>query len=116
MLGWTPHDRDTKFRKSHANVRDIETINKHLSDKGEQHLGADEKPVTADDIDINVPDENKPVFRGMLRKTDHMLSDQPGEKRITEMKIDLVPDTKPFKSPPYRAGFKRTEIECAEID
>ena len=31
------------------------------------------------------------------------------------MRIDLKPDAKPFKSPPYRAGHKTRELESTEI-
>ena len=30
--------------------------------------------------------------------------------------IDLVPDTKPFRSVPYRAGIRMRDIEKAEVD
>ena len=32
------------------------------------------------------------------------------------MNIDLVPDAKPFKSAPYRAGPKTRELEQAEVE
>lgn len=57
MFGSIPDDGDTKFCKRSVNVHDIDKINKQLSDQGEQHMGVDEKLVTADGIDIYVPGE-----------------------------------------------------------
>ena len=116
MLGIIPDNVDTKFRKRHVNVRDIDTINKHLSDQREQHMGEDEKPKTADEIDLNVPEDRKQEVRDMLRKHEKSWSGQLGDITVTEMRIDLKPDAKPFKSPPYRAGPKTRELEKAEID
>lgn len=55
MLVLISEDFDNKFRKRHVDERSIETINKHLDYQQEQHIGADKKPVTADDIDLNTP-------------------------------------------------------------
>ena len=57
LLGMIPDDVDTKYLKRHVNVWDIETINKHLTDERERHMGDDEKTVTAEEIDLNVPEE-----------------------------------------------------------
>lgn len=35
---------------------------------------------------------------------------------ITEMSINVVPNSKPFKSTPYRVGPKKRKLEHAEID
>ena len=40
----------TRYRKRNTDARDIETINKHLSDAREAHAGVDEKPTTVDNI------------------------------------------------------------------
>lgn len=45
-----------------------------------------------------------------------MWSGQLGEINITEMRIDLFLDAKPFKSPPYTDGPKMGELGSAEID
>lgn len=50
-----PDYRDFKFGKLHFDVRDIDKLNKHLTDRREQHMGKDEKTVTATDIPLNVP-------------------------------------------------------------
>jgi len=116
MLGVISANDDAKFRKRPLNVRDIDVINRQLADQRELHMGKDEKPVTADDINIDVPVDKEEAVRSMLRKHESMWSGQLGEINVTEMRIDLVPDAKPFKSAPYRAGPKTRELERAEID
>ena len=51
----------------------------------------------------------------MLRKHEKIWSGQLGDINVTQMHIDLKPDAKPFKSPPYRAGPETRELERAEI-
>ena len=63
LLGLLPDNVDTKYRKRHVKVRDIETINQHLADERERHLCDDEKPVLAEDIDLNVPEEEEDQVR-----------------------------------------------------
>lgn len=102
MLALVPEDRDTNLRERHVNVC--------------QPMGVDEKPVTAIDIDIDVPQEKKPSFSDMLLKFEHIWSDQLGDINNTEMRINLVPHAEPLKAPPHRAGPKTRELEVAEID
>lgn len=52
----------------------------------------------------------------MLRKHEQMWCSQLREINATKIRIDLVLDTKLFKSAPYSAGRKTREIERAEID
>ena len=113
VFGLIPDDKDTKFRKRHANARDVDTINRHLADHREKHMGEDEKPVTADDINVDVPDDKVDEVRAMLRKHEKAWSGQLGEINATELRIDLKPDAIPFESPPYRAGPKTRELEKA---
>ena len=61
-------NRKNLFRKRDFNAKDISLINKHLADEREKHMGDDEKPVTADDIDLDVDDEHVPAIRTMLKK------------------------------------------------
>lgn len=79
-------------------------------------MSKDEKSDTADDIDINVPLDKEEAVRAMLCKHEKMWFGQLGEINVTEMRIDLVPDARPFKSAPYRAGPKTRELERAQID
>lgn len=78
VLGLSPDDRDTKFHKHHVNVRDIETINKHLAYQWEEHTYVRDKRITADDIEIDEPDDNKSAIREMLRKHERVWSGQLG--------------------------------------
>ena len=52
----------------------------------------------------------------MLRQHEKRWSGQLGDINVTQMRIDLKPDAKPFKSPPYRAGPKTRDMERAEIN
>lgn len=50
-------DRDTTCCKRRIDVRDIETIKKHLNGQAEQHKAEDKKPVIAADIPLYVPSD-----------------------------------------------------------
>ena len=76
-------------------------------------MGDDEKVVTAEEIELNVPNEEEEKVRNMLRKHEKILSEKLGDINVTQMRIDLKPDAKPFKSPPYRAGPKTRELKRA---
>ena len=116
VFGLIPDNRDTKFRKRPINTKDIDVINRQLADQRELHMGEDEKPITADDIDIDVPEDKVADVRTMLKKHEGAWSGQLGEINVTELRIDLKPDAIPFKSAPYCAGPKTRELEKAEID
>lgn len=46
MLDLIPDNIGTKFWNRHIDVRDTDTI-KNISDHGEQHMGVEDKPITA---------------------------------------------------------------------
>lgn len=48
---------DGEFRKHHIDPKTIDTINKDLSDQRESRMSAEEKPTTAGDINIDVPQD-----------------------------------------------------------
>ena len=52
----------------------------------------------------------------MLRKHVKIWSGQLGDINVTQMRIDLIQDAKPFTSPPCRSGTKTRELERAEIN
>lgn len=111
-----PDDTDTKFRKRHVDVRNIDPINKDLAEQNEKHMDAYEKPITANDIDIDVPDEKR-RRSGTYYVNISVYGPISSEKSMPQKRIiDLVPDAKPVKSPPYRAGPNNGELERAEID
>ena len=68
LLRLIPDNVDTKYRKRHVNVRDIDTVNQHLADERERHMRDDEKPVTAEEIALDVPKEEEDKVRNMIRK------------------------------------------------
>ena len=104
------------FRKRNASARDVDVINKHLAEQRAQGTEAEDKPVTADDIELDVPLEKETAVRDMLRRHEPMWTGALGEIRTSEMRIDLVDNARPFRSPPYRAGPKTRELEQAEVD
>lgn len=110
MLGLIPNDVDTKFCKRHIDTHDIATINKHLANQQKQHMGEDEKPVAAEDINLDVPQEKEEEIFKMLQKHERMWSSQLGEINVTKMRIDIVPDAKSFKSAPCSTGTKTREF------
>ena len=119
MLGLIPDDPipgTSKYRKFNFNTRDENLINRQLADEREKHMGADEKHMTADDIELDIPVEKEKDVRDMLRKHEKIWNGELGAINVTDMRIDLVPDAKPFKSAPYRAGPKTRELEQAEVD
>lgn len=103
MLRLIPDDKNTKFRKRHVDVRNIEKINKHITDQRKQDMGKGEKPVTVADNPLDVLLDREGDIRNMLWKHEPMWLGQLAEINITEMRIDLVPHAKPFKSPPISA-------------
>ena len=52
----------------------------------------------------------------MLRKHEKMWSGELVHIAVTENSIDLVPDARPFKSAPYRAGPKMRELIDFEVN
>jgi len=116
ILGIVPEDRSRMFRKQNASARDVHVINKHLAEKRSQVTEAEDKPVTVDDIELEVSLEKETAVRDMLRRHEPMWTGALGEIRTSEMRIDLVDNARPFRSPPYRAGPKTRELEQAEVD
>lgn len=106
MLCLIPEDVDSKFGKRHVDARDIATSNKQLDDQQEKPMGQHQKPVKAEEIQSDAPSKNEDDIRKMPGNHERMWSGQLVEINITELTIDLVPDAKPIKSPPYRAGPK----------
>lgn len=63
-------------------------------------MDEDEKPVTAKDITIDVPNDKEDEFRALLKKHKRAWSRKMGEINVTRMRIDLVPDAKTFNYSP----------------
>ena len=108
---------DRRYKKRDINIKDIETINRHLADQREANHGVRElKPITADTVKLDVDKAHHKKIRKMLRKHESLWDGTMGEINITKHSINLVPGTRPFKSAPYRAGPKTRELEQFEID
>lgn len=104
------------YRKHNQIARDESVINDSLRDLRNSHMGQDEKPVTADDIDLSGVDKSyHKRIRAMLRKHESMWSAQLGEIKITEHRIDLKPGSRPFKAQPRRSGPKERELLDFEL-
>lgn len=68
MLGVIVEASESKFRKRLVDVHNIETMNKPPADQRGQYMDEDEKPVTADDIDLKHLHEKEEEIRSMLQK------------------------------------------------
>lgn len=116
MLGIIHDNGGTKFRKRHVDFRDIDKIDKHLTDQRELHMGQDGKLVMAADIQINVPSDREVYIRNILRTHERMCSRHLWEINITEMTIELVTNAKLFKSHTCRDGPRTRELKQVNID
>ena len=114
MLGIT--DPDRKYRKRDHSAKDITFINKHLADAREAALREQEgTPVTAETVELGVPENIQPKIRDMLKKHEHLWSGKLGATTAVKHHIQLVPGARPFKSAPYRVGPKTRELEEFEV-
>lgn len=96
LFGLFHDDRDIKFRNRNTTGLHVYTIKTHLADHRKEHMGKYEKPVSADDIGINFPDNKIPTVMDMLRKYEQARSGPFGEINVTEMRINLVSDARSF--------------------
>ncbi len=108
----------TKYQKrGDLNAKDPDQIDRHLADAREAHMDADEKPVTADDLDLSDVDaKHHAAIRKMMRKHEDMWSGKLGNITVTEHTIDLVPGARPARSAPFRAGPKERELQAFELN
>lgn len=61
-------DRYINFRNRQTSAPDIETINKYLVHHHDKHMGEDEKPVTPEDIYIDLREGNQDDITVILEK------------------------------------------------
>ncbi len=117
LLGLVDDKTAQLYRKRNLNARDTSVINDYLRDARSGHMGVDEKPTTAADIQLpDVHTKHHPNIRKMLSKYEDMWSGRLGDISVTEHHIDLVDGARPFKTQPYRAGPKARELVQFEID
>lgn len=75
------------------------------------------KPFTVDDLNLDhLPKGHQARVRAMLNRYAHMWDGSLGEINTTEHYIDLVPDARPFATPPYAAGPKLRQVQADEVD
>ena len=77
-----------RYQNRNTDVQDIETINKHLAGTREAHAVADEKPTTADNIELKVDDGYHKEVHNMLQKHENMWTGKLGE--INTTKIEYI--------------------------
>lgn len=100
-------ESNTKYRKRDKKVCYIDPVNQHLADARQSALGyKDEVPITSEKVLIHLRKEFHPRIRALLRNHKDLWSGQLGHIHGTSHQIDLVPETRTFKSGPYRAGPK----------
>lgn len=75
----------------------------------------DEKLVTVEGINLDIVHEREEEKRKMLRKHEGMCSWQLGEINVTDMRIYLMPYSKPLTSLPLWASQEGREFERREI-
>ena len=79
--------------------------------------GGEEKPPSVDGVDLSHLDSRyRARVRDLLEKYSSMWDGGLGEIKLTEHRIDLMPDARPFAQPPYRAGPKARQIEQEHVD
>ena len=90
MLGLVPDapsNDDGKLRKWVFNMRDTDVINRHISDERQNNLEDDEKPINADDIDLDVAEDIEEDVRNMLRKHARLWTGMLGQINADEISI-----------------------------
>lgn len=114
MLGITKSDME--YRKLDKNVGDIDNVSQHLADAILAALGdKDEVHITSENVELHPPKEFHPGICTLLPKHEHIWNEKPGHIHATTHRIDLLPEARPFKPTPYRAGSKGRELEEFEI-
>lgn len=104
------------FRKSDQKYRDVEFINRHIGDEREKHMGEDQQTVTSEDIKLDVEEEYIPEPRRLLWNHEEMWLEDFGEINVYEYRIDLNPDAKLYKAPPFLVGPKTRQLEQSEVE
>ena len=64
-------------------------------------MSSDETPMTGKDIELDVEKKYHEIIRSMIKKHESIWSGKLGEIYAAEHAIDLIPEARPFKSPPY---------------
>ena len=123
MLGIVEETPGNSYKKRQIDARSLDTINQYLSKLQESKEEATDKKMRVEDIPFeDISEEYHQQIREMLKKHEAMWLGGLGEINVTEHAIDLVPDARTFKSPPYRASPQGRKLggtgnsERSEID
>lgn len=117
LLGLVDDNTAQLYCKRVINARDTSIVNEYLRDKRNSHMAADEKPVTAEDIDLNDMDKKlHKSIQTMLRRHEKIWDGSLGGITVTEHQIELNPEARPVKAHPYQSGPKPCELERFDIE
>lgn len=108
ILGIT--ETNSAYRKYNIDKRNVVIINRQLADDQESHCGNDEVPVTAETVPLGVDKRLYQEIHSMLMKHESMWKGSLGEINVMKHRFDLKPNSRPFKSAPYRAGPNMREL------
>ena len=108
---------DNSYKKRQIDEKSLDTINQYLSKLQESKEETTDKKMRVEHIPLEeVSEEYHQQIREMLKKHEAMWLGGLGEITVTEHAIDLVPDARPFKSPPYRASPQGRKLEGEELE
>lgn len=88
----------------------METMTKNVTDLSQHHMANDQKPVTTEQIFMEVLDKRETYIHVMLKNNEQTWSGQLGELNVTEMRVDLTPVAKPVKYTPFCAVPKTGDL------
>jgi len=110
-------DKPNRYQKrDDLKVEASKKMDKHLADAKEAKIQDEEKPFTADDLDLSDFDAKYHAnIRDMMRKHEDMWSGKLGNITVTEHTIDLEPGARPHRAVPYRSGPKERELQGVEL-
>lgn len=100
------------YQKRDSQAKDANMINDYICDTWNSNMDAEDKPVSADDVELR--DVNKihhPGIQNMLKKHQNMWSGSLGAVNITEKQTDLVEKARRFRSHGYRARLNASKLE-----
>ena len=82
-------------------AKDTAVINQYLQDARNGHMGEDEKPIAAENIDLSDMDaKHHPAIHKLFRKHEEMWSGKLGHITTISRRINLVEGTQPVKAHP----------------
>ena len=103
VLGLVDEPSDTTDGKTNNTSTEVNFNSASLRDDTPES-GEGEEPPSVDDVYLSHLDSRYHArVRALLEKYSSLWDGKLGEIKLTEHRIDLVPDARPFAQPPYRA-------------